>query len=455
MDYYENGMAEPTEETGYLTDQHFHSATQIFPLEDSMPADTPQPENKPPHKTGKKIIRSVLLGILIGVLLLSVILVTAGNIYLRRELKLIRQNSEENIAALREQIAANKPGASGNSVSGTPNNSPDGLTPAQVYARNVDGVVAITCKVETGLGLGLSSGSGFIWTEDGYIVSNYHVVEKAQSIMVVTSDGTEYEAEYIGGDSSNDIALLKIKADDLTTVEVGTSSDLIVGDQVVAVGNALGELASSLTVGYVSAIDRIVATDGSRINMIQTDAAINSGNSGGPLFNLKGEVIGITTAKYSGNSTTGASIEGIGFAIPMDDVLGMLEDLKEFGYITGGYLGVTVSDMNKNQAQAQGLPMGALVHSVTEGSCAEKGGVLAEDIIVELGGYDVESLNDLTRILRKFDAGQTITVVVYRPSLGQEKVLSLTLDAKPVTAEPTAVPENGSAQTWFDYFFGG
>ena len=188
--------------------------------------------------------------------------------------------------------------------------------------------------------------------------------------------------------------------------------------------------------------------------MIQTDAAINSGNSGGPLFNLKGEVIGITTAKYSGNSTTGATIEGIGFAIPMDDVLGMLEDLKEYGYITGGFLGVTVSDMNKSQAQAQGLPVGALVRTVIAGGSAEKAGVLPQDIIVELGGYDLESLNDMTRILRKFKAGDTITVVVYRPSEGQEKVLSLTLDAKPTTAAPTSVPQNGSAQSWFDYFFG-
>ena len=455
MDFYENNTAEPSEqsaeETGYLTGQRFHGFTPD--LSAAFPRPVPQPP-KAPQKSSKKIWRTVLFSVLAGALVLILILTAANNLYLRRQIVLLRQNSEENIAALRNELAANKPGSDGNSVSGTPNTNVEGMTPAQVFADNVDSVVAINCKVDTPMGQRVSSGSGFIWTEDGYIVSNYHVVEGAIGIAVVTNDGQTYEAEYIGGDSSNDIALLKIEGEKLSAVTVGRSTDLIVGDQVVAIGNALGELASSLTVGYVSAIDRIVATDGTRINMIQTDAAINSGNSGGPLFNLKGEVIGITTAKYSGSSLTGASIEGIGFAIPMADVLGMLEDLKEFGYVTGGYLGVTVTDMDKSQAATLGTPIGVLVHTVTEGSCAEKGGVLAEDIILELGGYTVGNINDLTRALREFDAGDTITVVVYRPSEKGEKILSLTLDPKPTTPEPSSVPINGSAESWFEYFFG-
>jgi len=175
----------------------------------------------------------------------------------------------------------------------------------------------------------------------------------------------------------------------------------------------------------------MVRTDGSSINMIQTDAAINSGNSGGPLFNMAGEVIGITTAKYSGTTNSGATIEGIGFAIPMDDVAGMIEDLISHGYITGAYLGVMVQDMDSEDAQMYNLPLGAHVVEVTEGSCAEKAGIQAKDIIVNIGGHTVRNISELTRALRKLEAGQTTTVTVYRG--GAELHLDITLDQKPQT----------------------
>ena len=332
----------------------------------------------------------------------------------------------EKLGVLREEIAGNTHIGSGDSVSGSPGATVEGgLTPGQVYAQNVESVVAISCTAFTGV----SSGSGFIMTEDGYIVSNYHVVSDATDITVICSDGTEYEAKFVGGDESNDIALLKVDATGLQAAVIGNSDALIVGDQVAAIGNPLGELTSTLTVGYVSAKDRVITTDGTQINMLQTDAAINPGNSGGPLFNMKGEVVGITTAKYSGTTNSGASIEGIGFAIPIGDVIDMLEDLRLYGYITGAYLGVSVSNVDTTDADLYGLPMGVLVHDVTSGSCAQKGGIKARDIIVNLGGYDIENLNDLTRALRKFEPGQTITTTVYRS--GGEVQLSLTLDAKP------------------------
>lgn len=165
-------------------------------------------------------------------------------------------------------------------------------------------------------------------------------------------------------------------------MSIGNSDDLEVGDQVAAIGNPLGELTSTQTVGYVSAKDRSVNTDGTIINMLQTDAAINSGNSGGPLFNMNGEVVGITTAKYSGSTSSGASIEGIGFAIPINDVMKLVDDLMEYGYITGqAYLGVTINskDLDASTAAAYGLPVGARVESVTEGSCAQKAGLQAGD----------------------------------------------------------------------------
>ena len=244
----------------------------------------------------------------------------------------------------------------------------------------------------------------------------------------------------------------------LQPVTLGKSDDLIVGDQVVAIGNPLGELTSTLTVGYISAKERDVSTSGVAINMLQTDAAINSGNSGGPLFNMKGEVIGITSAKYSGTSSSGATIEGIGFAIPIDDVRSMLTDLMEYGYITGAYLGVMVGDVNPEAVQYYGVPMGAYVSEVSPGYCAEKGGIQAKDIITDVGGHPVEGLSDLTRALRNFKAGDTVQITVYRA--GQTITLTVTLDEKPQdTEEPTPdvpsgnMPENGNYDEWYEYFY--
>ena len=192
----------------------------------------------------------------------------------------------------------------------------------------------ISNKVTTGQnGISVSTGSGFIVTKDGYVVTNQHVVDGKGSITVITTDGTEYPAVLVGADEANDVALLKVDALNLRPVTLGSSAELIVGDQVAAIGNPLGTLTSTLTVGYVSAKERDVTTDGFAINMLQTDAAINSGNSGGPLFNMRGEVVGITTAKYSGTSASGASIEGVGFAIPIDDVMDILPDLANYGYV--------------------------------------------------------------------------------------------------------------------------
>ena len=227
---------------------------------------------------------------------------------------------------------------------------------------------------------------------------------------------------------------------------------------MAAIGNPLGELTATLTVGYISAKDRIVDTDGTVINMLQTDAAINSGNSGGPLFDMNGKVIGITTAKYSGNSQSGATIEGLGFAIPVDDVVGILADLKEFGYVTGAYLGVYVRDVDAS-AQSYGLPAGAYIEEAIRGYCAQEAGIRAGDIVVNLGGYDVDSVTTLTRVLRRFKAGDSVSVTVYRA--GRQEYITVVLDEKPVQTEDT-LPEatqpennqnqNGSIFPWFDFF---
>ena len=349
------------------------------------------------------------------------------NAYWQRRNTDLTKSFDEKLAVLRQEMDQLVTGNGGNSVSGTPDSEEqDGLTPAQVYAQKVDSVVAIECTVtQEYFGQtvsGVTSGSGFVLTEDGYIVSNYHVVADTKAITVIFNDGTKYSAKFVGGDESNDIALVKVNAKDLRPV-------MIVGDRVAAVGNPLGELASTLTVGYVSAKDRIVTTDGTQINMLQTDAAINPGNSGGPLFNMLGQVIGITTAKYSGLTNSGATIEGIGFAIPMDDVYGMLEDLRQYGYITGAYLGVSVSDVDPAVAEVYGLPLGTLIRDVVDGSCAHKGGIRVSDILVNLGGYEIKNINDLSRVLRKFKAGDEITATVHRG--GALVQLTLVLDEKP------------------------
>ena len=352
-----------------------------------------------------------------------------------------------------ERIAQSMPGTI---IAGTS----EGLTPGQVYAMNVRSVVLITCEVTTNAygqtQTGTSAGSGFVITENGYVVTNNHVVDGATKIYVGTYDGQEYPAKLVGSDATNDVAVLKVEAEDLAPVTIGSSTDLAVGDQVVAIGNPLGELTATMTAGYVSAKNRDVTTDGRTINMIQTDAAINSGNSGGPLFNMRGEVVGITTAKYSGSSASGATIEGIGFAIPMDDVAGMVEDLVNYGYVTGAYLGVMVSDMDAEAAAYYGMPVGAYVHQVTPGYCAEKAGLQPKDIIIAVGEYEVKNLSGLTRALRNFKAGDTTTLTVYRS--GERLVLTVTLDEKPIdtssadTPDQSQMPQEGSYEEWYNYF---
>ena len=329
------------------------------------------------------------------------------------------------------------------------------MNPGQVYANNVQAVVAVISRYETANGYGEGSGSGFIISADGYVVTNYHVIEKASQVAVTLHNGDTLEAEVVGYEDTNDVALLKVNGENLPFVTLGSSDKLTVGDQVAAIGNPLGELTATLTVGYISGKDRIVDTDGTVINMLQTDAAINAGNSGGPLFNMNGEVVGIITAKYSGNSDSGASIEGLGFAIPTDDVAGILSDLKEFGYVTGAYLGVYVRDVDAS-AQSYGLPAGVYVEEATKGFAAEKAGIRAGDIIVNLGGYDVDSVTTLTRVLRRFEAGQTISVTVYRG--GNQEYLTITLDEKPAQMEqkPTqeeTVPNGNGYGDWFEDFF--
>ena len=319
------------------------------------------------------------------------------------------------------------------------------LTASEVYAQNVNSTVGITTSITTNYfgyqTTAAAAGSGFILTQDGYILTNYHVVESSSSIKVTTYDGTSYDAQLIGYDESNDIAVLKIDATDLTPVVLGDSDSVSVGDSVVAIGNPLGELTFSLTAGAISALDRpVTLSSGTTMNLMQTDCAINSGNSGGALFNMYGEVIGITNAKYSSSSSSSeASIDNIGFAIPINQVRSIVESIIQNGYIIKPYIGVTVTDVS-SESQSYGLPQGAAVRSVVEGSPAAEAGLQENDIITAANGDAITGSNDLVKLVKAASAGDTLELTVYRQ--GQTVTVTLTVGEQKQDALPAQTTDN-------------
>ena len=413
------------------------------------------PAPKKPRRSPRPILSLALCaGVLLGSCGLTYTLaVQNARAAGQRECEALRQQ----VDALQRQLSALP--SDGISRSGSFAQPQEGLTPAQVYAKNVGSVVAVSCDTDLTVG-GQSvrstvTGSGFILTEDGYVVTNYHVVEQASAITVTTQMEDEYTAKLVGHDSTADMALLKIEAQELPAVTLGSSSQLIIGDMVVAIGNPLGTLSATQTVGYISGINREVNTDRNVTNMLQTDAAINSGNSGGPLFNMRGEVVGIITAKYSGSSASGASIEGIGFAIPIDDLKRGLEDLQTQGYIRSAYLGITGMDVSREAITVYGLPGGAYVDTVAKDGPAEQAGVEPKDIIIRLGGEKIDSFTALARALRSFAPGDETTLTVYRS--GKELELSVTLGEKPREEQQDTdkdMPSEGDFEEWFRYFNG-
>lgn len=292
------------------------------------------------------------------------------------------------------------------------------MTASEVYKANVNSTVGINTSITTNYfgyeTTAAASGSGFIISADGYIVTNHHVIEDANKITVTLYNGKSYEAKFIGSDESNDIAVLKIDADGLTPVVLGSSSDLSVGDDVAAIGNPLGELTFSLTAGVVSALDRTVTTENNTMQLIQTDTAINSGNSGGALFNMYGEVVGITNAKYSSSgSSTQASIDNIGFAIPIDNVKSLIESIIKNGYVVKSYIGVSVSEIS-SEVKEYGVPEGVAIKKVNDDSPAEKAGLKVNDIITEINGKEIKSSSELISLVKASSKGDELVCKVYR-----------------------------------------
>lgn len=266
-----------------------------------------------------------------------------------------------------------------------------------------------------------SEGSGIIISKDGYIMTNYHVVQYADPksgessntvLEVFLPDKRQVKAKFIGGDEESDLAVIKVDVTGLPAAELGTSSNLQVGESVVAIGNPLGmQFADSVTTGVVSALNRQVDTGtGTTMNYIQTDAAINPGNSGGALVNSQGQVIGINSAKIS---ETG--VEGLGFAIPIDDAKPIVNQLMLYGYVKGRPLiGISGTEVSDVASQYYNIPVGIYVQSVAQGGGADKAGIKQGDVITSLAGKNVQTLSDLSTIMKSYKAGDTVSITVVR-----------------------------------------
>ena len=322
--------------------------------------------------------------------------------------------------------ASAKPTSAKATASGT-------MTASDIYAAACQQVVGITTEVTTQNFFGQTtsaavSGSGFIISSDGYILTNQHVISYAEAygydVTVMTYDGTSYTAKIVGSYASNDIAVLKIDAEGLTPVTFGDSDSITVGDTVYAVGNPLGELAYSMSTGHVSALNRTITTeDAEDIRMFQIDAAVNPGNSGGPVYDANGKVVGVVTAKYSDSG-----VEGLGFAIPASDAASITEDLITKGYVSGkAYMGVMLDERyNSIYAEYYNMPLGAYVYSVESGTAADRAGLEAGDIITALGERKIESYTDLRSALKDYSAGDTAEMTVYRA--GESMTITITFD---------------------------
>ena len=283
------------------------------------------------------------------------------------------------------------------------------LSLQEIYKKCIGSVVSITASAQSGK----SSGTGIVLSADGYLITNHHVIENAQVIAAQTSDDRQFQASIIGSDEASDLAVLKVDATDLQPAEFGDSGKLAVGDRVVAIGDPLGaQLRGTMTSGIVSAINRDLEVNDRTMTLIQTDAALNNGNSGGPLINCYGQVIGINTMKLRSYYSTTA--EGLGFAIPMAVAKPILEELMENGYVAGRpAIGISYDTLPLAFRIYYNLPEGVYISAVYDGSDAQAKGVTAGDIITAVNGTRVTSIDELNRVKNQFTAGDSITLTLY------------------------------------------
>ncbi len=308
----------------------------------------------------------------------------------------------------------------------------DALSIPEIVKKVKPSVVGISSEFSSGT---VSTGTGIIISDDGYIVTNAHVVQNTENsitersfeIMVVLSDESRYEASVIGADSRTDLAVIKIfpEGKELVPAEFGDSDDLVEGELAIAIGNPLGfELYGSTTCGIISALNRTITVGEYEMTLIQTDAAINPGNSGGPLLNSSGQVIGINSSKIISDYA-----EGLGFAIPISSAQPIIDDLIENGYVTGRpMIGISGEDISEITAKYYNLPQGVCVWFITPDSAAEKSGIEAGDIIIGLDGQSIYTMEELNKMLDSYSAGDTVKITVYRRSTETQFEIPLQLD---------------------------
>lgn len=396
---------------------------------------TPNPNSVPKPKKPRKPHHGMSAGAIVALCLVCALIGgCAGGVLLYA----FSDNGESTTAPTLTQEPAPQQTASSIASDSTTMSGRDiyyNLALKQVVGINTD----ITTTNIWGMAVqGSVRGSGFVISEDGYILTNYHVIEDAYEtgspITVLFSEEsgyetTEYTAEIVGFDRNNDVAVIKIDASGLSAATLGSTDDLLVGDTVYAVGNPLGELNYSMSEGIVSATDRQITTSEGTANMFQITAAVNEGNSGGPVYNEYGQVVGIVTARPNDEGA-----QGIGFAVPIDDAVRIADrvidnDMNSDPNAVPAYLGIEPRDVSEDAMEYYNWPRGAFVFAVTSGSAAEQAGIKAGDIITSVNGYNVYSSDDLREELTYYSAGDTTTITVYRS--GEYIDLSVTFGAAP------------------------
>ena len=330
---------------------------------------------------------------------------------------------KESVEILKSDLAGDR------TVVTTVNGDGKVYTSSEIYANNINSVVAIQTEVVTtnifGQKIsGATAGSGFIISENGYVLTNAHVVEGASSIKVLMSDKSEYKATIVGSEEESDVAVLKIESENkFKPVILGDSDKMIIGEDIVAIGNPLGELTFSITKGIVSALDRSIQVDAyTTLNMFQVDCAVNEGNSGGPIFNMYGEVIGIVSAKYASST-----IEGLGFCIPINDVSNIITDLIDYGKVRNkAYMGISITDVDERMVSQYKMVKGAYISTIEKGSCAEKAGLKIGDIIVKFDDKEVKSVSELLSFKKSYRAGDSAILKIWRS--GEYKDITIVFD---------------------------
>lgn len=408
--------------------ESFATVDRVAETETDVPQDNYIPRGSPyynangytyaPAKQKKSISGTAIALIVVSVLLvMSLAGSMLGFYFLNNKNDESHTKPTENV-----EIGDNKKEQKNNkevTVNQKSKNGSDELSVEQVAEKLTKQVVGIVAYSGEGFYASQGQGSGIIFSEDGYIVTNAHVVSEANRVSIVMpdEDNTNYDAEIVGADTKTDLAVLKIDAKKLDAADIGNSDELKLGETVIAIGNPYGlELQNTVTKGIISALNRTITTETAKMNLIQTDAAINPGNSGGALVNLYGQVIGINSAKISTNSSSSeATAEGLGFAIPINDAIPIIQELISKGYISGRpMIGIQGQDISAQVTMMYGVPAGVYITSIDETSDAYKKGIRQYDIITGFNGQQITCYADLDAAKIDCKAGDTVTIEYYR-----------------------------------------